>query len=170
MADTQLGRDDLDPRDQYVHPACTWYLYANVTSWKFVYQFPRPDGTKGTPNPFVSLDAKIRLCEAFDNSLPLGLGLVCEGEELCEEIEDWRLDLSPARVDDPPVPALLGATLTIAEKPLRDLMDCLVASANSKRLIVQLQLRMRERIPDQTFEAGERRFAISWFDFSLCRE
>jgi len=154
--------------DEQMSALDTYYLYADVTAWRYTCDHLPPGNTKRSSATRVHLDATLELCILFDEKSPLLLCLTDNhgDPDTLLLLSPWQLNLIPAS-DDPPVPRILEAVLTMKDEALAEVKRCLFLTAQSSACRLLLTLAVQE-IP--AIDDAERSFAIVEFSHVLHHE
>lgn len=146
----------------------THYIYANVLLWAYACDQSNPNeaGRKSTTR--LHLDTIIEQSAIFQETIPLGLCVVSDDEDLSENppLSPWQLDLIHAQ-EEPPIPRCLETVIVLEEKLLRDLKECLFLTAKSMAASVQVKLAIQEKATAQSNDVTERSFEIVEFGYTL---
>jgi len=115
----------------------THYLYATVSSWRYVCDIPKPKKADDRTESRLYLDGVTSECNVLLEALPVGLCLVCNETEADSEslLSPWRVDLIPASDGELLIPKALEAVLTVSETSLRDFKECLFYYARFVKLL-----------------------------------
>ena len=146
----------------------TYYLYANITSWKYALDIQNPNEGGGRSTSRLYLDAITEQSSILQEQTPLGLCVACsdKGFNGMPQVSPWQLDLIPA-LDDPPVPRCLEAVILLEEKLLRDLKECLFLTVESHGVSIQVILTIQEKSIVRHDDVTERSFSIAEFGYTL---
>jgi len=146
----------------------THYIYANVLSWAYACDQSNPNeaGRKSTPR--LHLETIIEQGDIFQESMPLGLCVVCDNEELSgtPPLSPWQLDLIHAQ-EEPSIPRCLETVIALEEKLLRDIKKGLFLTAKSTAASVQVKLAIQAKAKAQPDDVAERSFEIVEFGYTL---
>ena len=141
----------------------TYYLYANVSEWRYAYDQPQPGVSPIPTTPRLHFDVITEDNDILPKALPLGLCIVYDTDDVDNEISPWRLDLLE-EMDEPPTPRCLEGLLALAEAPFLALKEALFLTAKSNDCYIRLHLAVQELPLD---EFAERSFAIVEFGYTL---
>jgi len=155
-------------RDRLFSTETTHYLYANVSSWKYAVDMINPKEANERSTSRFHLDVITERSSVIQESMPLGLCIVCKGEDLNGylPLSPWQLDMIPTQ-DEPQIPRCLEAVVVLEEKLLLDIRECLFLMTKSTDVSLQVILAIQENITMQPDDVAERSFAIVEFGYSL---
>ena len=146
----------------------THYIYANVSSWSYVYFQLNPSEVGCGSTPSIHLDTMTEQCDILQEPMPLGLCIVHDDKDFNWKppVLPWQLDLIHAQ-EEPSIPRCLEAVIILAEMPFRDIKEILFLTAKSPAASVQVKLGLQEKITAQPDDVSERSFTIVEFGYTL---